>query len=219
MPSPFSLPSRLRSPPRFGLLFLSLIVWLVAACSSFDGPRLFPTGPAERGQASWYGPGFHGRKTASGERYNMHAFTAAHRTLPFGTRVAVRNLENGTTVEVRINDRGPFARGRIVDLSLAAAKALDLVGPGTAEVEISVIGPAPPLAAQFHTVQVGAFSELERAGALRDQLIADGLAAEVRSDTTWHRVQVGRFAKSTDAEQLRRELERLGWTALVVAVP
>jgi|CXWL01.1.fsa_nt_gi rare lipoprotein A len=212
-------PSLPRSPTRLGFLFLSVAFLALAACSSLDAPRLFPTGPPERGQASWYGPRFHGRKTASGERYNMHALTAAHRTLPFGTRVAVRNLENGTTVEVRINDRGPFARGRIVDLSYAAAKALDLIGPGTAEVEISVIGAAPPPSARFLTVQVGAFSLLERAAALRDQLVSEGLAAEVRSDATWHRVQIGRFERSGDAEALRRELERMGWTALVVAVP
>lgn len=218
MPS-LSFPPRLRSPPRLGVLLLSLLVFALAACSSLDEPRLFPTGPPERGQASWYGPRFHGRKTASGERYDMHKMTAAHRTLPFGTRVAVRNLENGETIEVRINDRGPFARGRIVDLSYAAAKALQIVGPGTAEVELAVIGAALPLAAQFQTVQVGAFSDLERAHALRDRLIAEGLAAEVRSDATWHRVQIGRFDRGNDAEDLRRELERSGWTALVVAVP
>lgn len=209
MPTPSTLP-RLAS---------SLLLLLVVACSSLESPRLFPTGPPERGEASWYGPRFHGRRTASGERYNMHSLTAAHRTLPFGTRVRVRNLENGESVEVRINDRGPFARGRIVDLSYAAAKALGLVGPGTAQVELSVIGPAPPVGAEYHTVQVGAFSELERASALRDRLIEDGLAAEVRSDATWHRVQIGRFGRLVDAETLRDELARLGWTALVVAVP
>ncbi|MDX2000427.1 MAG: septal ring lytic transglycosylase RlpA family protein [Thermoanaerobaculia bacterium] len=209
MPTPFSLP-RLAS---------SFLLLLLVACSSLDAPRLFPTGPPERGEASWYGPRFHGRKTASGERYNMHALTAAHRTLPFGTRVRVRNLENGESVEVRINDRGPFARGRIVDLSYAAAKALGLVGPGTAQVELSIIGPVPPPGAEYHAVQVGAFSELERASSLRDRLIAEGLAAEVRSDATWHRVQIGRFERLADAETLRDELARLGWTALVVAVP
>ena len=80
------------------------------------------------GMASWYGPGFHGRRTASGERFNTHAFTAAHRTLPFGTRVRVVNRRNGRSVVVRINDRGPFVRGRIIDLSKSAARTIGLNG-------------------------------------------------------------------------------------------
>ena len=84
----------------------------------------------QRGGASWYGPGFHGRRTANGERFDMHALTAAHPTLPFGTKVRVRSLVNGREVEVRITDRGPYSRGRIIDLSRAAAVALDMLGMG-----------------------------------------------------------------------------------------
>ena len=84
----------------------------------------------EQGGASWYGPRFHGRRTASGERYDMHALTAAHRTLPFGTLVRVRSLVNGREVDVRINDRGPFSRLRVIDLSRAAAVELDMLGLG-----------------------------------------------------------------------------------------
>lgn len=80
---------------------------------------------AEAGIASWYGPGFHGKRTASGERYNMYAMTAAHRTLPFGTKVRVINLKNNKSIEVKINDRGPFKAGRVIDLSKAANKALN----------------------------------------------------------------------------------------------
>jgi rare lipoprotein A len=83
-----------------------------------------------RGKASWYGPGFHGRRTASGERFDMNALTAAHRTLAFGTRVLVRNVQNGREVVVRINDRGPHVHGRIIDLSKAAAEALDVLQAG-----------------------------------------------------------------------------------------
>jgi rare lipoprotein A len=97
----------------------------------------------ERGTASWYGPRFHGRRTASGERYNQQAFTAAHRTLPFGTLVRVRSLVNGREVEVRITDRGPYAlgaagRNRIIDVSRAAAVELDMVGLGVKEVALFV---------------------------------------------------------------------------------
>src|SRR6478672_1320653 len=87
-----------------------------------------------RGNASWYGPGFHGKRTASGERFDMNDLTAAHGTLPFGTRVRVRNTQNGLEVVVRINDRGPQIRDRIIDLSKAAAEALDLLQAGEAPV-------------------------------------------------------------------------------------
>ena len=86
------------------------------------------------GKASWYGPGFHGRRTASGERFNQHALTAAHKTLPLGTHVMVRNLANDETVIVKINDRGPFVRGRVIDLSKAAAQAIKLAGTGPVEI-------------------------------------------------------------------------------------
>jgi len=95
--------------------------------------------PYQEGLASYYGEKFHGRKTASGEVFNMYEMTAAHRTLPFGTYVRVTNLENGRSVVVRINDRGPFAKGRIIDLSYAAAKRLGMVHSGVAKVRIEVI--------------------------------------------------------------------------------
>ena len=92
----------------------------------------------QRGEASWYGPGFHGRKTASGERFNQHSLTAAHRKLPLGTKATVINLDNGKTVEVEINDRGPYVRGRIIDLSEAAAKRLAMKHTGTTLVRLEV---------------------------------------------------------------------------------
>lgn len=96
------------------------------------------------GKASWYGRAFHGRKTASGERYNMHAFTAAHRTLPFGSWLLVTNLENNKQQLVRINDRGPFIKGRMLDLSYAAAEKLDMVKNGVSDVRIEVFSPDSP---------------------------------------------------------------------------
>ena len=94
----------------------------------------------ERGGASWYGPGFHGRRTASGERYDMHALTAAHRTLPFGTLVRVHSLVNGREVDVRITDRGPYAHNRIIDVSRAAAAELGMLGLGFKQVVLLVPG-------------------------------------------------------------------------------
>lgn len=92
----------------------------------------------QRGEASWYGPGFHGRKTASGERFNQHRLTAAHRKLPLGTTAKVTNLDNGRTVEVEINDRGPYVGGRIIDLSKAAAERLGMKQIGTTLVRLEV---------------------------------------------------------------------------------
>ncbi|HYW56205.1 MAG TPA: septal ring lytic transglycosylase RlpA family protein [Polaromonas sp.] len=107
----------------------------------------------EQGKASWYGPRFHGRRTANGERYNMNEMTAAHKTLPFGTVVRVRSLVNGKEVDVRITDRGPFSRGRVIDLSRAAAESIGMLGLGVKDVLLLVpdstpsltrISPAPP---------------------------------------------------------------------------
>jgi len=122
------------------LVACSLVFWVLAAsCSS--GPAVKPSPPRKAdavGLASYYGGKFHGRKTASGERYNMHAMTAAHRRYAFGTLVKVTHVKNGRTVKVRINDRGPFIKGRIIDLSYAAAKKLGMLKEGVARVKIRV---------------------------------------------------------------------------------
>jgi rare lipoprotein A len=141
------------------------LVAVLAACASNPPPLTsVPDGWSEEGEASWYGPGFHGKRTASGEVYNMEAMTAAHRRLPFGTRVRVRNLDNGREAEVRINDRGPFAHGRILDLSRAAARELGVLGPGVARVRLELLEPSPLQACSL--VQVGAFRDAANAGAL-----------------------------------------------------
>lgn len=130
---------------RRAMLRLSLVFLLfgLAACSSFRLPSI-PTGTetgekatfSQVGIASWYGKAHHGRKTASGERFNMREMTAAHRTLPFDTVVRVTNLETGKVIKVRINDRGPYVSGRIIDLSAKAAAALEIAEDGTARVRI-----------------------------------------------------------------------------------
>jgi rare lipoprotein A len=98
------------------------------------------------GVASWYGPGFHGNRTANGEIFDQYELTAAHPSLPLGTRVMVTNLTNGRSVEVRVNDRGPFVDGRAIDLSYAAARTIQMIGPGTARVRIEVLDQMPRLA-------------------------------------------------------------------------
>ena len=122
-----------------------LIGLLASGCAKHVGvAHSVPVGHSETGLASWYGDPYHGRQTASGEIYDMNEWTAAHRTLPFGTWVEVTNLTNAKRVSVRITDRGPFVDGRIIDLSRAAAKQIDMIGPGTARVRLKVIhAPVP----------------------------------------------------------------------------
>jgi rare lipoprotein A len=116
---------------------------LACACAARRAPAPNPRAAAhtETGIASWYGEGFHGRRTASGETFDMHALTAAHRTLAFGTIVRVTETQSGKSVDVRINDRGPADGARIIDLSYAAARKLGMLRRGTARVKLSVIGP------------------------------------------------------------------------------
>lgn len=131
-----------------------MLVWvrgMVATLAVVMLPVLTADGPAEahgaaapvfvqQGVASWYGPGFHGRRTASGVRFNQHDLTAAHRRLPLGTRAVITNLQNGKMVEVEINDRGPYKRGRIIDLSRGAAERLGMKDAGVMPVRVEVHG-------------------------------------------------------------------------------
>ncbi len=203
-----------------GLLALAVAL---GACIS-TRPRRVPLGHTERGMASWYGPGFDGRRTASGETFDMNALTAAHRRLPFGTVVRVTNRDNGRRVEVRVNDRGPFARGRILDVSYGAAESLGMIGPGTARVEIEVIDrlpaplPADAVVATGWLVQLGAFREPERAATLAAELAHRAPEVHVQQDADWHRVVVGPFRKRGKAEERARELQRAGYPAFVRAV-
>ncbi len=129
----------MRNQRRFGFLTVSLLLGLLLVTDGCINPfRLFFRHDL-RGQASWYGEDYHGRTTANGERYNMYALTAAHRTLPFNTRVRVTNLKNGRRVVVRINDRGPWIRGRVIDLSYEAARRIRMVEDGLVPVIVEVI--------------------------------------------------------------------------------
>jgi rare lipoprotein A len=187
-------------------------------------PPTGPTGPLvfiEEGMASWYGVPFHGRRTSNGETYDMNQLTAAHRTLPFNTVVRVTNLANGRKVDVRINDRGPFVEGRIIDLSLAAARALDMVAAGVARVRLERVGgPQAPETGNF-TVQVGAF--LERANAVRlrqrlEQKYQPVFIVEYDSPKgLFYRVRVGRVSSEAAANRLAERLRREeGFTPFVV---
>lgn len=164
----------------------------------------------EEGMASWYGMPFDGRRTSDGEIYHMHQFTAAHRTLPFGSIVRVTNLDNGKQTEVRINDRGPFVADRVIDLSLSAAEAIGMVGPGTAKVRLEIVqGPLNPQTG-FFSVQVGAFEVQSSAERLRMELEARFSPVIVATYDSpkgmFYRVRVGRFSTEEAARQLAGQL-------------
>jgi len=164
-----------------------------------------PVGSTETGVASWYGHPYHGRQAADGEIYDMETLVAAHRTLPFNTWVRVVNLDNSKSVDVRIIDRGPFVDGRIIDLSHAAAKAIDMIGPGVANVEVVVTKVPDVVPAGVFAVQVGAFRNKDNAERMRANMAARyGVAKLVqRADTPdlW-RVLVGAEATEDGAKAL-----------------
>jgi rare lipoprotein A len=171
-------------------------------------PAAVAPGTTERGIASWYGHPYHGRPAADGEIYDMETLVAAHRTLPFETMVRVRNLANGKTVDVRIIDRGPFVDGRIIDLSHAAARQIDLIGPGTGQVEVTVLAaPANPEPGLF-AVQVGAFREKANADRALEVMNPYGGAVSVMrpgNPTVW-RVLAGRENSQEAAESLAAKI-------------
>lgn len=199
------------------LLLVIFLASILATCSGVPKPTYFPGYPVgfvERGVASWYGPGFHGNKTANGERYDMHQLTAAHRTLPLGSIAVVRSMSTGRQVTVRINDRGPFARGRVLDLSLAGAQALEMTGSGTDEIELRVVGYQGKLAdAGALRVQVGSFSEQQNALNLLErakQFYPVGRVQVVDlPEGKRYRVQIGQFSSEAQAEAAATHLESL----------
>lgn len=199
----------------------AVVLAALLAATSCSRLPLNSRGGVETGIASWYGREFHGRPTSSREVFDMNDMTAAHRTLPFGTNVMVTNLGNDRSVVVRINDRGPFVRGRIIDLSYAAARILGIVGPGTARVRLEALGgagpPRPGKAAEVW-IQVGAYSVQENAYAIKRSLERSyrGVAV-VRFKTsrgTYYRVRV----KTTEglAEKLARRLADEGYPVIII---
>jgi rare lipoprotein A len=163
----------------------------------------------EEGIASWYGVPFDGHRTSNGEIYDMHQFTAAHRTLPFNAIIRVTNLRNGKQTEVRINDRGPFVANRVIDLSLSAAQAIDMVGPGTAQVRLEMISGSNPAVGSFG-VQVGAFRMEENAERLKAKLAMNYSSVNVVTYDSpsgiFYRVRVGRTPTEIAAHALADQL-------------
>jgi rare lipoprotein A len=177
-------------------------------------------GYTEEGNASWYGNPFHGRRASNGEVYDMYKLTAAHRTLPFETMVRVTNLNNGKTTTVRITDRGPFVDNRIIDLSQAAAREIESIGPGIVPVRIEVLGNVD-VTAGFFTVQVGAFRDRGNAERLRDRLSVSYSPIFIQqydaSDGAFYRVRVGRISGQQAAQDFGEKLRNAeGFSPMVI---
>lgn len=177
-------------------------------------------GYIEEGNASWYGNPFNGRRASNGEIYDMYKLTAAHRTLPFDTMVRVTNLNNGKSTTVRITDRGPFVENRIIDLSLAAAREIESVGPGVVPVRLEVLGNVD-ITVGFFTVQVGAFRDRGNADRLRDRLSLSYSPIFIQQydspDGTFYRVRVGKVSGEDAARDFGEQLRaKEGFTPFVV---
>jgi len=182
-------------------------------------PPPAPVGYNEEGNASWYGKPFHGRRASDGEIYDMYQLTAAHRTLPFNTMVRVTNLNNGKTTTVRITDRGPFVANRIIDLSLAAAREIESVGPGVVPVRLEVLGNVD-VTAGFFTIQIGAFHDRTNAERLRGRLTASYAPIFIQQydspEGTFYRLRVGKVSGEDAANELAAQLRsKEGFTTLV----
>jgi len=210
-----------------------VVFFLLSACSLSPFARppgdVPPVkGPSQVGIASWYGPGFHGRRTASGSVYDQHKLTAAHQTLPLGTRVMVTNLQNGSSTEVTVNDRGPFVKGRVIDLSYAAAQTLGMVGSGTTPVRLEVIQDGEGKIARIperliYTLQAGSFTDIRNAQRLKaklSQMDARVFPVDIISlrgkEGTYYRVQVGSFSDRRDAEAHAQILAQRGLSVVIM---
>ncbi len=217
--------TRHQETARFGSwLILAGLGVLGFGCARVAAPAMAPAAACvyETGVASWYGPGFQGRPTSNRETYDMEAMTAAHRSLPFQTRVLVTNVENGLSTEVRINDRGPFVDNRIIDLSLAAARRLNMIGPGTARVSLRILdGPDAPAPSRF-AVQAGAFLVRDNAEACAERLTEDYPETEIqRCDgrgSPLYRVRIPARDRE-NAGRIAAELDARGLAALVLEIP
>lgn len=185
-------------------------------------PGLAPTIDELFGYASWYGHPYHGRKTASGEIYDMNQLTAAHKTLPLGSRVQVINQDNGRQVDVRINDRGPFIEGRVIDLSYAAAKEIQMVGPGLALVRLNLLESPSTCVGSPTTrfgVQVGAFREKDNAARLQDRIAKKHAPVTVWQAGDLFKVLVGAEISEAAAQSLASVLRKDHLFGKVVMLP
>ncbi len=194
------------------LAAIVLVGLLVAISCGRPRVRYPKPGQSEEGVASYYDGEFVGRRTANGEVMDRDLLTAAHRTFVFGTVVRVTNLDNGRDVVVRINDRGPFVDDRIIDLTLAGARAVDMIRSGTAKVRLDVLSAPPPGTPMW--VQIGAFVETKNAERLRDRF-AD-MSSTIMAEGGFHKVRLGPCKNERDARILAARVRKIGVPAIIV---
>ncbi len=210
----------LRRPAMLALPLLCLL--LLTSCTLFrQGPRAWEDPSGEKGLASWYGHPYHGRRTSSGEVYNMYQLTAAHREIPLGSWVEVINLTNGRSLTVRINDRGPFVDGRIIDLSYASAQLLGVVGPGVVPVRVRLTrAPAQTRGPARYSVQVASFiiesNALTLKAELEQKVPGVYLTTAQIDGEVYHRIRVGRFVSHAEAKAAAERLASLGYRVVVI---
>ena len=196
--------------------WVAVMLFFVSGCATTKPapPPPAPMPPAaplsQQGIASWYGPGFHGKKTTSGTVYDQYGMTAAHQTLPLGSTVRVTNLTNGKSVSVLIDDRGPFVKGRVIDLSYAAAQAVDMIGPGTAPVRVEVVDTGGHRLTTIpdrldYTLQVGAFSDVDKARELKARIESRyDRPVVIEPHKSYYRVRIGTFVDAAEARGVWR---------------
>lgn len=175
-----------------------------------------PASPGTLGYASWYGPSFQGRLTASGEVFDTNELTAAHKSLPFNSIVKITNLSNGKSVIVRINDRGPYVRGRMIDLTHTAAVAIGMIGDGVVKVRMDVLHRQQP--SNLRNLQIAAFTDRNDAVALQDSLKAEGLDPEVQRNGNGAFRVVLMGIPEENLPPLQSRLRELGYTNTLVRI-
>lgn len=212
----------------YPLLLLFVVSLILSSCgttSRVSKPETYPDAGKgeviEEGVASWYGPKFHGNLTANGEKYDMYGLTAAHRTLPFNTVLRVENQDNGESVVVRINDRGPFAKNRIIDLSKKAAQEIDMIGNGTAPVRLVLLkgdlanSRTTDLKVATYTVQMGSFESETGAFELSRKIEGSRVEKISLNSQTVYRVYYGVYVDREKARENLEELKRDGFNGYV----
>ncbi len=212
------------------LFILFAVYALVSGCSSIRGTDYSPPSGRTYAVASWYGPKFHGRPTSSGEIFDMYKKTCAHKTYPFGLQLRVTNLSNNKSVECVVNDRGPFIKGRDIDLSYASAKTIGLIGPGVARVLLETVG------RDVHYVKKAKIKALDRSGPFAIQIASFKrninairlkkalsfsysnvyIQETVIAGEVYYRVRIGDFRKFDNALTLARELGQVGYQSIIV---
>ncbi len=198
----------------FGFVCLAVCVWSCA-----HSPTMVSNiENKEVGYASWYGSQFHGKQTASGELYDMNMLTAAHRKITFGQKVRVTNLSNGQSVVVKINDRGPFVRGRIVDLSYEAAKSIGLVQNGVAKVSVEPLSMQSDQNDVKQFIQLASFKNFDNATRFKEDLLENFSQDEIRiqQHAGFYRVYIGPCEDVSKCNELQEKLKNLGFETIIL---